>query len=166
MNRIKILLPIIFILFSLTSISMQANTTVPICLEIPQYLKITYIGSGSLAQGRLDLFATIENKNDWVSDSLNFIVESNINYTLEISFDVEGSLHQNDQSHIRNEYVVKIKDQNNNEIININKHNNYGSSLENPGISTYKLIFELLIKNPILQISGKIGEITITVSSI
>ncbi|RAO98372.1 hypothetical protein PW5551_10255 [Petrotoga sp. 9PW.55.5.1] len=165
-TKIKSLIIIFIILFSTLAFSIEANTTVPIYLEVPEYLKIAYIGSGSLAQGRLDLFATIENKNDWVSDDLDFIVQSNINYTLEMSFAVESSLTQNDQNHIRNAYTAKIEDQYNNEIITINKGHNNDSYQENPGISTYKLIFELFIKNPILQISGKIGDMYITVSSI
>ncbi|PNR92586.1 hypothetical protein X924_09920 [Petrotoga sp. 9PWA.NaAc.5.4] len=125
------------------------------------------MGSGSLGHGRLNLFATIDDKNKWVSDSLDFRVESNVNYSLEISFEVESSLHQSDRNHINNEYAVKVKDSNNIEIINANKNSNhYGVAQRTLGISTYELIFELFIKNSILQVSGKIGEITITVSSI
>jgi len=153
------------IIISSISFAINNETTVPIYLTVPEYLKIT-----NLSKNRLDLYASLSNWGETVEDSLTFSVESNINYNLRVNFTVLSTwnsfLNDLQISTIESAYRILIKDFADNEIINTD---NNSSVFRTSGIQNYSLIFQLdvnLLEGLIYSFTeGKIGEIQITVSS-
>ncbi|RAO98460.1 hypothetical protein PW5551_09595 [Petrotoga sp. 9PW.55.5.1] len=161
-TKIKSLIIIFIILFSTLVFSIEANTTVPIYLEVPEYLEITFV-----SKQRLDLYADIFDMLSTVEDSLTFKVLSNVNYNLQIDFSVLGSLSILLKSLIENNYRILIFNSEEAQIINTEYNNAY---VNTPGIHNYTLFFQLdvgffgsIIYN---FTEGKIGDMYITVSSI
>jgi|CZCB01.1.fsa_nt_gi hypothetical protein len=166
----KILVVMSIILISTMSFAIYQSASVPIYLEIPEYLKITH-----LSKGRLDLYATSEDvrlENE-ISDSLTFNVESNINYNMGISFEAltpgDGGLPPGQggvpPGQVKNAYNIKVN-YGNDEIINLAENDDSESNIS-PGVKQYTLTFFLKINkhlNP--SVGNKIGDITITVLSI
>jgi hypothetical protein len=135
------------IIISSTSFAISKETTVPIYLAVPEYLKIT-----NLSDSRLDLYATVANWGDIVEDSLTFNVESNINYNLTANFTVLSSLPGWQQYLILGSYDLLLS-----------------GTGGTPGIHNYILTFQLdvaLLEGLIYTfMEGQIGNIQITVSS-
>ncbi len=161
-ENIKKLIIIFIFLFSTLAFSIEANTTIPIYLEVPEYLEIT-----DLSKQRLDLYAVIFDMLSTVEDSLTFKVLSNVNYNLQIDFSVLGGLSSLLKSLIENNYRILIFDSEGVQIINTDYNNAYVDSF---GIHDYTLFFQLdvgffgsIIYN---FTEGKIGDMYITVSSI
>ena len=158
----NILFIIVFLLISTASFSIFQNTIIPVYLEIPEYLKITH-----LSKGRLDLYADINDKNKEVSDSLSFFVESNISYNLGISFSKDPVFGE----YVKDkDYNITVKNENGETIIN-KKAGDLSENNIASGSKQYDLTFILTVTQKILDnmnsgVGNKIGDITITVSSI
>lgn len=149
------------IIISSTSFAISKETTVPIYLAVPEYLKIT-----DLSDSRLDLNAD----NNFI-DSLTFNVESNVNYYLGAEFTVLQDPHENpqanlviDSSHlsISNGGNVWESEEGSSQDTTIGIQRIQGT----PGSLEYSLTFWLAEGGWIYKASGrKIGDIQITVSS-
>ncbi|POZ90395.1 hypothetical protein [Petrotoga halophila] len=168
MSTIKyILIVILFIIISSFIFSINKEATVPIYLTVSEYLKIT----GLSDEPRLDLYADVSNWLSWVEDDLDFSVESNIQYTIGVDFDV---LDPDDWTEeILNDLLkfhkIIIQDPQGNTVIEKEGESGNGTSgTLQPGNDKYKLTFKLWVWGGIVFTftEGQIGNIQITVSSI
>jgi hypothetical protein len=154
------------IIISSITFAINEEFTVPIYLTVPEYLKIT-----DLSDSRLDLYANIANWLSWVEDDLDFSVESNIQYTIGVDFDV---LDPDDWTEeILNDLLkfhkIIIQDPQGNTVIEKEGESGNGTSgTLQPGNDKYKLTFKLWVWGGIVFTftEGQIGNIQITVSSI
>jgi hypothetical protein len=154
------------IIISSITFAINEEFTVPIYLTVPEYLKIT-----DLSDSRLDLYANIANWLSWVEDDLDFSVESNIQYTIGVDFDV---LDPDDWTEeILNDLLkfhkIIIQDPQGNTVIEKEGESDSGTSgVLQPGIDKYKLTFKLWVWGGIVFTftEGQIGNIQITVSGI
>ncbi|KUK81953.1 MULTISPECIES: hypothetical protein [Petrotoga] len=152
----------IIIIVASISFAIDEETTVPIYLTVPEYLKIT-----DLSKTRLDL-----NVDNNFKDSLTFNVEANVEYNLGAEFTVLQDPHENPQANL----VIKSSH------LSISNGENLWESEEGssqdttigiqeiqgtPGSLGYSLTFWLVEGGWIYNASGrKIGDIQITVSSL
>ena len=158
----------IFILYSTSSFALQSSNSVPIYANIPEYVRLT-----DFSKNRLNLSAKINNYLSWVEDELSFSVISNVNYQLEVNFQVLEELSdiwiydETLKFLIENNYKIIISDVHNNELIDT-KDRIHAFSGGIPGKTEFFLNFKLWVwgGTAFHFFEGQIGNITVTVSSI
>jgi len=170
MSTIKYILMFISFTIIISSFTFAINkeATVPIYLTVSEYLKIN---TGLSDEPRLDLYADVSNWLSWVEDDIDFSVESNIQYTIGVDFDVLDPDDWKEEilKDLLEFHKIIVQDPQENTVIEKWGENGEGTSgTLQPGINTYKLTFKLWVWGGIVYTftEGQIGNIQITVSSL